>query len=116
MANITGFNKDSKGIFIVKDPTANVAYTLDWSEYLPTGDIISSVSVTIETISGDLTPLAFPTDEATDVNIVSDNKIKIRLSAGSTGNVYQIATTIVTDGSDVDTRRFRVVVKENTLS
>ena len=116
MANITGFNKDSKGIFIVKDPTANVAYTLDWSEYLPTGNIISSATVTIETITGDLTPLAFPTNEATDVNIVANNKVSIRLQAGSTGNVYQIATTIVTDGGDTDTRRFRVVVKENTLT
>lgn len=115
MANITGFNKDSKGIFIVKDPTANVAYTLDWSEYLPTGNIISSASVTIQTISGDSTPLAHPTDAATDVTIVANNKVSIRLQAGTAGNVYQIATTIVTDGGDTDTRRFRVVVKENTL-
>ena len=114
MANITGFNKDSKGIYILKDPTANVGYTLDWSQYLPTGVVISSASVTIETITGDLTPLAFPTNEATDVT-KSDTSVTIRLSAGSTGNVYQIATTVTTDSGDIDTRRFRVVVKENTL-
>lgn len=115
MANITGFNKDSKGIFIVKDPTANVTYTLDWSEYLQSGAIISSASVTIQTISGDTSPLALPTDAATDVTIITNNKVKIRLNAGSVGNVYQVACTIVTDGADTDTRRFRVVVKENNL-
>ena len=114
MANITGFNKDSKGIFIIKDPTANVGYTLDWSQYLPSGTVISSTSVTIETITGDLTPLAFPTDEATDVT-TTNTSVTIRLSAGSTGNVYQIATTVTTDAGDTDTRRFRVVVKENIL-
>lgn len=116
MANITGFQKDSKGIFIVKDPTANVAYTLDWSQYLPTGNIISSATVTIETFSGDTTPLAHPTDAATDVTIVSNNQVKIRLEGGDAGNVYQIACTVITDGGDTDTRRFRVVVKENTLA
>ena len=115
MANITGFNKDSKGIFIVKDPTANVAYTLDWTEYLPTGQTISSATVTIGTVSGDLAPLALPTDASTDVTIVSNTKVKIRLNAGSSGNVYPIACTVVTDGGDTDTRRFRVVVKENNL-
>lgn len=116
MANITGFQKDSKGIFIVKDPTANIQYTLDWTEYLPTGNIISSASVSISTVSGDTAPLAFPTDASTDVSIVSDKKVKIRLNAGSDKNVYQIACTIVTDAGDTDTRRFRVVVKENNLT
>lgn len=115
MANITGFNKDSKGIFIVKDPTANVAYTLDWSDYLPTGVIISSASVTIETISGDASPLAHPTDAATDVSIITNNKVRIRVENGSANNVYQIACTVVLDSGDTDTRRFRVVVKENSL-
>jgi hypothetical protein len=114
MANITGFNKDAKGIFIVKDPTANVRYTLDWSQYLPTGNVISSATVTIETIGGDTAPLAHPTDAATDVT-TTDTTVSIRLEAGSAGNVYQVACTIVTDGGDTDTRRFRVVVKENNL-
>jgi len=115
MANITGFNKDSQGIFIAKDPQANVAYTLDWTEYLPTGNIISSATVTIETITGDSAPLQHPTDAGTDVTIISDTKVGIRVEGGKAGNVYQIACTIVTDGGDTDTRRFRVVVKENTL-
>ena len=64
MSEITGFNKDSQGIFIVKDPTANVAYTLDWSEYLTSGVSITSAVVTIQTHSGDTSALAHPTSAA----------------------------------------------------
>lgn len=115
MANITGFEKNRDGIFIEKDPTANVAYTLDWSQYLPTNTIISSTTITIETITGDSSPLQHPTDAATDVTIISDTKVRIRVEGGSDGNVYDIACQITTDGGDVDTRHFKVVVKERNL-
>lgn len=115
MANITGFEKNRDGIFIEKDPTANVAYTLDWSEYLPTNTIISSTSITIETISGDSSPLQHPTDAATDVSIITNNKVRIRVEGGTDGNVYDIACQITTDGGDIDTRHFKVVVKERNL-
>ena len=115
MANITGFEKNRDGIFIEKDPTANVAYTLDWSQYLPTNTIISSTTITIETITGDSSPLQHPTNAATDVTIISDTKVRIRVEGGSDGNVYDIACQITTDGGDVDTRHFKVVVKERNL-
>ena len=116
MANITGFNKDSKGIFIVKDPTANVVYTLDWSQYLATGDTISTATITIEDVQGDITALQHPTDAATDVNVIDTNKVAFRLSGGSAGFVYNIACKVVTADGDTDTRHFRVIVKEAVLS
>ena len=115
MANTTGFFKNRDGIGIEKDPTANVAYTLDWSQYLPTGQIISSVAVTIETISGDAAPLQHPTNAATDVVIINNNKVRIRVEGGTDGNVYDIACQITTDGGDIDTRHFKVIVKERNL-
>jgi len=115
MANTTGFFKNQQGISIEKDPTANVAYTLDWSQYLPTNTIISSTTITIETITGDSSPLQHPTNAATDVTIISDTKVRIRVEGGSDSNVYDIACQITTDGGDVDTRHFKVVVKERNL-
>jgi len=115
MADTTGFFKNQQGITIEKDPTANVAYTLDWSQYLPTNTIISSTSITIETISGDSSPLQHPTDAATDVSIITNNKVRIRVEGGTDGNVYDIACQITTDGGDIDTRHFKVVVKERNL-
>jgi hypothetical protein len=67
MANLTGYKRDNVSLYITKDPDSNVQYGLDFTEYLNTGDSISSASVTISTVSGDSAPLAFPTNEATDV-------------------------------------------------
>ena len=116
MSEITGFNKDSQGIFIVKDPTANVAYTLDWSEYLTSGVSITSAVVTIQTHSGDTSALAQPTSAGTDINISSGTKVSMRFHNGEAGKVYNIATKVVTDAGDTDTRHFRVVVKDAVLS
>ena len=51
MANLTGFKSDNKGLYITKDSQANVVYGLDWTDWLPSGDGLSSAVVTIETIS-----------------------------------------------------------------
>ena len=71
MANLalTGFQKDQQGIFILKDSDANIKYSLDFVDYLNTGDSLATVTVTIGTITGDAAPLAFPTGAGTDVSI-----------------------------------------------
>ena len=57
MPNLTGYKKDNTGTYITKDPSAVLDYTLDWSEWLPSGDEISSSTVTIQSIAGDSAPL-----------------------------------------------------------
>ena len=71
MANLTGFKRDNQGAFIEKHPNANLQYGLDFTDYLSSGDAISSATVAIETITGDSAPLALPTDASTDVVIAS---------------------------------------------
>jgi hypothetical protein len=116
MANLalTGFQRDNTGIFINKDPDANIEYALDFVDYLNTGDSLSSVTVTIGTISGDLAPLAFPTGAGTDVNI-SGTKAIFRVNAGTAGNIYPIQVQITTANGDTDSRHFRIVVKDKGL-
>ena len=114
MADLTGAFLDSKGAYFVKDPDANLVYGINWTNYLSSGDSISSTDVTIETITGDSAPLAHPTDESTDVNI-SGKQVNIRLSAGSVGNEYNVDCKIVTANGDTDSRRFRIVVKRKHL-
>lgn len=109
MANLTGFKNDNKGAFIEKHPDANLQYGVNFTDYMATSDNISSATVSVETISGDSSPLGFPTDQATDVT-VSGNQVNIRLSGGTSGNVYNVDTTIVTQNGDTDVRRFRIVV------
>jgi|TARA_R100001510_G_C7646182_1_gene203496 hypothetical protein len=114
MANLTGFKRDNQGAFIEKHPSANIQYGVDFTDYLNSGDAISSASVAIETISGDASPLALPTDASTDVT-VTGKVVNVRLRNGTSGNVYNIDVTIVTSGGDTDVRRFRIVVGEKHL-
>lgn len=111
MANLTGFKRDNTGLYITKDPQANVVYGLDWSDWLPSGDGLSSCTVTIETISGDAAPLALPTGAGTDVTITG-GITNIRLHAGTAGNVYNIRAKVVTSQGNHDARHFRIVVED----
>ena len=79
MANLTGYKRDNTSLYIAKDPDSNIQYGLDFTDYLNSGDTISSASTTISTVSGDSAPLAFPTNMATDVYITGGVLVNIRL-------------------------------------
>ena len=86
-------------------------YGLDWSDWLPAGDSLSSCTVTIETITDDAAPLALPTDAGTDVSITGAIT-NIRLNAGTDGNIYNIRAKVVTAQGNTDARHFRIVVED----
>jgi hypothetical protein len=112
--DLTGFLKDSKGIFFHKDPDANITLALDFVDYLQAGDSLTTATVTLGTIAGDAAPLAFPTNGATDTSI-SSTKVIFRITAGTAGNIYPVQVTITTDEGDTDSRHFRVIVKDKGL-
>ena len=115
MASLTGFKSDRAGLYGTKDPASNIQFGLDFTDYLSSGDTISSASVSISTVSGDASPLALPTDAATDVNISGGVLVNIRLEGGTVQNVYTIKVTIVTSQGDTDARSFRIICQEKKL-
>ena len=115
MANLTGFKSDREGLYAIKDPDANIQYGLDFTDYLNSGDSISSASCSIESISGDSDPLAFPTDAATDVLVTGGVLVNVRVNGGTAGNLYTLKITITTAQGDTDARSFRVKVAEKVL-
>jgi hypothetical protein len=115
MANLTGYKRDNQGAYIEKHPDANIEYGVDWTDYLNSGDNVATATVTIESITGDSAPLAFPTDAATDVIITGGAVVGIRLEGGTTGNVYNVDCKVVTANGDTDSRRFRIVIGEKHL-
>ena len=48
MPSLTGFQEDRVGVYIEKDPYAVLDYTLDWTNWMPDGDTITSVAVTAD--------------------------------------------------------------------
>jgi hypothetical protein len=114
MANLTGFKRDNEGAYIEKASTANIKYAVDFTDYLNSGDAISSATIAIETITGDGNALRLPTNAATDV-LIAGAVVSVRLRGGTLGNVYNVDVTIVTSNGDTDVRRFRVVITKKNL-
>jgi len=106
MATLTGFKEDRVGVYIEKDPYAVLDYTLDWTNWMPSGETIQTMTVTAETISGDASPLTIDSTSNTDYLATAF------ISAGTAGNVYNVEYRIVTDNSKQDSRNIRIKVLE----
>lgn len=109
MATLTGFQQDRVGHFIEKDPYAVLDYSLDWTNWMPTGDTISAITITAETISGDAAPLAI--DSSTNTDYIATANI----SGGTAGNIYNVEYKITTTNGLKDSRNFRIKVVERQI-
>lgn len=109
MATLSGFYKDNEGTVINKDADAQLSYQLIWSDWLPSGDTITSSSWSVETISGDGDPLAITGNSNTTTATT------VTVNGGTTGNIYKVYNTIGTDQSNTDRRYFRIKVQDRTL-
>lgn len=103
MTTQTGFKQDAQGSYIEKDPAAQLTYVLNWADWMPQGDSLSSTTFAVSTITG-----------ASNVTIVSSgvqgNTAYVQLSGGSAGNTYVVTNTIVTTNGATDARRFKLKV------
>ena len=106
MPTLTGFQEDRVGAWIEKDPYAVLDYSLDWTNWMPTGDTIASITVAAETIDGDASALAIDSSSNTGYIVTAV------ISAGTAGNVYNIEYKIVTANGLRDSRNFRIKVLE----
>lgn len=106
MATLTGFKQDRVGVYIEKDPYAVLDYTLDWENWMPSGEVISAITVTAETISGDASPLVV--DSSTNTNYL----VTAYVSGGTAGNIYNLEYRITTDQNKKDSRNIRIKVIE----
>lgn len=109
MATLTGFQQDRVGHFIEKDPYAVLDYSLDWTNWMPSGDTISALTVTAETISGDAAPLTI--DSSTNTTVIATANI----SGGTVGNTYNVEYKIDTTNGLKDSRNFRIKVVERQI-
>lgn len=109
MATYSGFLKDNEGVYIPKDAASVLTYTLDWSDWLPSGSTISTNTYTVETITGDATPLVKSAQSNTSTTTT------IKVSAGTAGNIYKVFNTIITSGGLTDKRYFRIKVETRSL-
>lgn len=112
MATTTGFYKDNTGYTIDKDPEARLDYQLDWSDWLPSGDTITSSSWSVETVpagetDGDILTVTSDSNTTTATNVT--------VTAGTEGSIYRLYNTINTAGGLIERRFFRVKIKARSI-
>jgi hypothetical protein len=107
---ITGYHQDNTGAWISKDPTAQLAYSMDWSAWLPTSDAIQTVSHTLQVRSNDPQPLT----RISEGTAQTGTQTYVELAGGQVGKIYTITAYIVTQNGLKDSRSFRVKVENRS--
>jgi hypothetical protein len=101
----SGFEQTLQGLTIQKDTEAQLVYTFEWSDWLPTGDSLASSTYTITARANDPDPLAIHTQGR------SGTKTFVELKEGQEGKIYTVTCAIVTANGLKDRRNFRVKVQ-----
>jgi hypothetical protein len=111
MSTITGYKQDQEGAWIEKDRLASLTYSMDWTEWLATGQTITSVSYSLTNPTYNPTPLTIATS-----GITGSSKITyVKLAAGTVGKIYTVTAQITTDDGSQDRRYFRVKCENRSL-
>jgi len=105
---ITGYQRDQQGIWIAKDPSARLTYTLEWAEWLPLGTALSAVAYTLQVRANDPAPLV------NHANGITGTKTYITVSGGGAGKVYTVTAQITLDNGNIERRNFRVKVENRS--
>jgi hypothetical protein len=106
--SISGFESSLQGLQITKDTEAKLTYTLDWSQWLPTGDSLSAVVWTIGTRANDPDPLIKESFG------IQGTKTYIQLSNGQVNKSYTVTAKITTNDGLIDRRSFRIKIQDRT--
>lgn len=86
----------------VKDPAAVLDYKFDWSDWLESGETISTRTVTAE--SG----ITVDSSSITDTN----TSVTVWLSGGTAGVNYDVTCRIVTSASRTDERTIEIICRD----
>lgn len=106
---ITGFQRDTQGSWIAKDPEAQLVYTLDWQLWLESQDTIVSVDYTVQARSNDPDPLVKESQ-----GTLEGTKTYVELTGGQLGKTYTVTADITTANNSRDRRFFRVKIEQRS--
>ena len=84
----------------LKDPSAELDYVFDWSEWLATGETITTPVITADT------------GITVDGSSESDGKVTVWLSGGTAGQNYKVACLITTSAGRIDERTIWIKVTD----
>ena len=102
-----GYEKDTLGVWIPKDPQAQLPYSMDWTEWLPQGDSITQVTYTLQVRANDPQPLIKESE-----GIQTGKVTYVEVSGGQAGKIYTVTAAIETANGLIDRRAFRIKVED----
>lgn len=105
MAVRSGFEQTIQGLTTKKDTEAQLIYTFDWSQWLPSGDTISAAEYAITARANDPDPLIKVSEGNTSTTTF------VELSDGQEGKTYTVTAKVTTANGLIDRRSFRVKVE-----
>ena len=85
-----------------KAPAENLDYDIDFSQWLPDGDVITSVDATVSPI-GELTVTS---------SQITDQLVKVWTAGGVDGSSYTVTVAVGTSGGRVKEVCFKIRVKD----
>jgi len=98
-----------------KDADEKLDYSVDWSDWMATGDAISTSTWSMETFTGDAAPLAVSGSPAPSVN-TELHKTTVWVEAGSPGLTYLLTNTVVTTAGRTGERAIAFDVSDQPRS
>jgi hypothetical protein len=106
--SISGFEQTIQGLQIVKDTEAQLVYTFDWADWLPTGDSLSTVDYVITARVNDPDPLVKVSSG------IQGTKTYIELKEGQVTKTYTVTAKVTTVDGLIDRRSFRVKIQDRS--
>jgi hypothetical protein len=109
MSTITGYQQDKEGVWIPKDRLSTLTYSMDWSEWLPLGASVSSVTYSLTNPQYNPQPLTIDSS-----GVESGTVTYAVLSGGTLNKIYTVTAQITLDSGQSDRRAFRVKVENRS--
>lgn len=104
----TGYQQDSTGAFIVKDPGSTLDYVIDWTNWLGS-DTVSSVTYTLDSGISTSTAIGGSATSTTDTTTT------VNITGGTAGNIYNVKAEMTTTSGRTVVRNFRIKIENRQL-
>lgn len=88
---------------IFKQPTDQLDYDIDFSKWLPEGDLITTVTAEVDPADTELVVLSAGVSEA---------DVKVWLGGGRDGSTYKVTVVVATTGGRIKEVDFKVRVRD----
>jgi hypothetical protein len=92
-------------VFIDKDTEAKLTYSMDFSQWLPQGASITSVTYTHNSRANDADPIVIHSS-----GVQGGNLTYAVISGGTANRIYVITAAITLDNAQTDRRAFKIKV------